>query len=144
APERISPAEQGLARREVEATMRDLGWLVDAGDPAFLQVVRSVAVLSRVLSRTNPRDYLLRLAQAMSELALQEIDHERGLTAGDAPNDSNFVLQTVAFEPLLVGLRRMARSQRLAQVRLMEEAEKAGSRPRNRGSPGGGSGRPPT
>ncbi|MFF4406039.1 MerR family transcriptional regulator [Streptomyces sp. NPDC001262] len=118
-PHAPGPAEDDeaatTARRSVDALLEQLGWhsMHDEPSPALATLVASVAALGR-LGYPCDTAHLLPYGRLAAELAVTDLDLVEEQPTADGQIEAAVAL-TVLYEPVLLGLRRLAHIQESAR-----------------------------
>lgn len=111
-----SSPEMGRAWELLTRLEKDLGWDISPEHSSAADVAEAVATILRVMPDAKVEDSLVEYAKVMKSVADQEIP-ESFDPAGDPWDSLRYaVLGTYLFEPLILGLRRMAHGQRTAEI----------------------------
>ncbi|MEU2110469.1 MerR family transcriptional regulator [Streptomyces sp. NPDC019507] len=111
-PDEDDPATD-TARRAADALLEQLGWTfgaeVGAQSPAYRMVVSGIATMIR-LGYPCDVGQLLPYARSAAELAVADLDLVEGYEPGEEQVEAAVAL-TVLYEPVLLGLRRLAQAE---------------------------------
>ncbi|MFD8196661.1 MerR family transcriptional regulator [Streptomyces wuyuanensis] len=103
----------GTARRTADALLEQLGWTFDQGageqSPAYRMVVSGIATMVR-LGYPCDVGQLLPYARSAAELAVADLDLVERYEPGEEQVEAAVAL-TVLYEPVLLGLRRLAQAE---------------------------------
>ncbi|MDI9885241.1 MerR family transcriptional regulator [Streptomyces sp. HNM0645] len=111
-PDEDDPAAE-TARRTADALLEQLGWTfgreVGAQSPAYRMVVSGIATMVR-LGYPCGTGQLLPYARTAAELAVADLDLVERYEPGEEQVEAAVAL-TVLYEPVLLGLRRLAQAE---------------------------------
>jgi DNA-binding transcriptional MerR regulator len=111
-----SSPEMGKAWKLLTQLEKELGWDISPEHPSAGDVAEAVATILRVMPDAKVDESLIEYATVMKSVADQEIPDSFD-PAGDPWESLRYaVLGTYLFEPLILGLRRMAHGQRTAEI----------------------------